>query len=54
MKGDRKYEELEEREKVRQRDEKWGRIRKSRFDMWYECKGGGNAKISGEWIGESR
>jgi len=33
MKGDRKYEELEEREKVRQRDEKWGRIRKSRFDM---------------------
>ena len=31
MEGDRKYKELEERKKVRQREKRWKRIRKSRF-----------------------
>jgi len=34
MKRDRKYEELEEREKVGQRKERWKWIRKSRFSRY--------------------
>ena len=34
---ERKYEELEKREKIRQREERWEGIRKSRFSRWYGC-----------------
>ena len=51
MEGDGKYEELEEREKVRQREERWEWIRKSRFSRWYGCKGRESVEISGERMG---
>ena len=57
MEGDRKYEELEEREKVRQRNERWEWRRKSRFSMEKEIENSmdeGSAEISGGRIKERR
>ena len=51
MEGDRKYEELE-REKVRQREEKWEQIR---FSRWYGCvKEEGVLKYLEKGWGDSR
>ena len=33
MEEDRKYEELEERKKIRQREKRWEWIKESRFNM---------------------